>query len=369
MLASATTHRPTLSLPRHFLPSSTSPTPNPIQETVRFERILSCSTNPAVLSSRDDLSVAFHRTGDVRGSGKERGGERGGKRRRRAFFVDVNSIYYKGQVPSLRAFADWISMFFDKVSFDDPVIAVIDGEGGNEYRRQLLPSYKAHRNMYSPVRIIPKLVCPNTGSILVWDMIQVVKVEGHEADDVVATLITQVLEGRLKVVIASRDKDFKQLISEDVQLAIPMENLGRWSFYTKKHYLAQYQCDPGSDLSLRCIIGDEADGVSGIQTFVPAFGRNTALKLLKKHGSLESLLKTAAVRTVGKPYVQDALIQYADHLRKNYQVLSLKRDIDVHLQDEWLLERETCNDSYAVSNLYGMLGGHENPNDRWTYQR
>ncbi|KAL9260939.1 5'-3' exonuclease-like protein [Drosera capensis] len=172
------------------------------------------------------------------------------------------------------------------------------------------------------------------------------------------------LERRLKVVIASRDKDFKQLISEDVQLAIPMENVGRWSFYTMKHYLAQYECNPG------CIIGDEADGVPGIQAFVPAFGRNTALKLLKKHGYLENLLKTAAVRTVGKPYAQDALIKYADHLPKNYQAPSLKRDIDVHLQDEWLLERETCNDSYAaVSNLYGMLGGRENPTDRWTYQR
>lgn len=326
-----------------------------------------------MLSSRDDLSVAFHRTGDVQVSGKERGGERGGKRRR-VFFVDVNSIYYKGAVPSLRAFADWISMFLDRISLKDPVIAVIDGEGGSEYRRQLLPSYKAHRNKYSPARYVRAPVPVEKTHRIIINFLRecnlpVVKIEGHEADDVVATLVTQVLERRLKVVIASRDKDFKQLISEDVQLAIPMENLGRWSFYTMKHYLAQYECDPGSDLSLRCMIGDEADGVSGIQTFVPAFGRNTALKLLKKHGSLENLLKTAVVRTVGKPYAQDALIKYADHLRKNYQVLSLKRDIDVHLQDEWLLERETCNDSYAVSNLYGMLGGRENPNDRWAYQR
>lgn len=50
--------------------------------------------------------------------------------------------------------------------------------------------------------------------------------------------------------IASPDKDFKQLISEDVQLVMPLPELERWSFYTLRHYRAQYNCDPQSDLSL-----------------------------------------------------------------------------------------------------------------------
>lgn len=79
---------------------------------------------------------------------------------------------------------------------------------------------------------------------------QVVKVEGQEADDVVATLVSQVLQKGYRAVIASPDKDFKQLISEDVQLVMPLQDLNRWSFYTLKHYIAQYNCDPQSDLSL-----------------------------------------------------------------------------------------------------------------------
>lgn len=74
-----------------------------------------------------------------------------------------------------------------------------------------------------------------------------------------------------------------------------------------------------------CIVGDEVDGVPGIQHVVPSFGRKTALKLIKKHGSLETLLNAAAVRTVGRPYAQDALTKYADYLRRNYEVLALKR--------------------------------------------
>lgn len=72
-------------------------------------------------------------------------------------------------------------------------------------------------------------------------------------------------------------------------------------------------------------MGDEVDGVPGIQHVVPGFGRKTALKLVKKHGSLEKLLNAAAVRTVGREYAQEALTKHADYLRRNYDVLALRR--------------------------------------------
>ncbi|CAN1808168.1 5'-3' exonuclease [Linum perenne] len=159
-----------------------------------------------------------------------------------------------------------------------------------------------------------------------------VKVQGQEADDVVATLAQQALTKGYKVVIASPDKDFKQLISDDVQIVQPIIKLKRW-----------------------CIVGDEVDGVLGLQSVVPSFGRKTALKLLKKRGSLENLLNATAVRTVGKPYVQDALIQHADYLRKNYQVLSLKKDVDVLLQDDWLVQRDQCHDSRVLADFFKVL--------------
>lgn len=80
---------------------------------------------------------------------------------------------------------------------------------------------------------------------------KVVRIQGHEADDVVATLMEQAVQRGYRAVIASPDKDFKQLISENVQIVIPLADLRRWSFYTLKHYIAQYNCDPQSDLSFR----------------------------------------------------------------------------------------------------------------------
>ncbi|CAK7323578.1 unnamed protein product [Dovyalis caffra] len=279
--------------------------------------------------------------------------------KKRVFFLDVNPLCYAGSTPSLHSFGYWISLFFSQVSLTDPVIAVLDGEGGSEHRRQLLPSYKAHRRKFSSGSSAQQKY-PARRSHVVMDIltkcnVPVVKIEGHEADDVVATLAGQVLQRGYKVVIASPDKDFKQLISEDVQIVLPIAELNRWSFYTLKHYISQYSCDPCSDLSLRCIMGDEVDGVPGIQNVAPGFGRKTALKLLKKHGSLQNLLDAAAVRTVGKQYAQDALTKHADYLRRNYEILALRRDVDVELEEEWLVERDKCYDSIILSNFFKFI--------------
>ncbi|XVF29977.1 hypothetical protein REPUB_Repub16aG0017700 [Reevesia pubescens] len=243
------------------------------------------------------------------------------KNKKRVFFLDVNPLCYAGNKPSLQSFGHWVSLFFSEVSLTDPVIAVLDGENCNEKRRQLLPSYKAHRRKFfrqtsssrkfvrSPVRRSQQLIM----DVLRKCNLPVIKIEGNEADDVVATLVEQVLQRGYRVVIASPDKDFKQLISENVQIVMPLVELDRWSFYTLKHYIAQYNCDPHSDLSL------------------------------------------TAVRTVGKQYAQEALTKYADYLRRNYEVLALRRDVDVHLQEEWLVERDKCNDSSVLSNFFRLL--------------
>ncbi|CAH9087904.1 unnamed protein product [Cuscuta europaea] len=281
--------------------------------------------------------------------------------RKRVFFLDVNPLCYNEGTWSFQYFAHWISLFLADVSNGQPVVAVIDGERGNEYRRNLLPTYKANRKrpggsvsgslIRTSVERSHKVIL----DVLKNCNLPVVKIESHEADDVVATLVAQVLQKGFQSVIASPDKDFKQLISEDVQILIPMPELDRWSFYTLKHYKAQYNCDPQSDLSLRSMLGDEADGVPGIQDVVPKFGRKTALKLLRKHGNLENLLAAATVRTVGRPYVQDTLTKHADYLRRNYQILSLKTDVDVQFDDNWLSDRDTSNDSVTISNLIDDL--------------
>ncbi|XP_073059644.1 uncharacterized protein [Primulina eburnea] len=355
---SSLTHPPP---PEYFLSPTNSRTQN-LKSRKLLKRCLSasCSIRAAVGDKTPFPGKAWENEASIRnGNGNLRDKI---SRKRRVFLLDVNPLCYRGSTPSLESFAHWISLFFSQVSLNDPVIAVLDGESGNEHRRLLLPTYKANRRRSS--RQFPGLRSPrNTyrrSEKLVIDVLEkcnvpVVKIEGYEADDVVATLVEEVLKMGYRVAIASPDKDFKQLISEDVQIVLPVPEFDRWSFYTIKHYVAQHNCDPQSDLSLRCILGDEIDGVPGIQHVVPGFGRRTALKLLKKHGSLENLLSAAAVRTVGRQYAQEALTNHADFLRRNYEVLSLKRDIDVHVDERWLSWRDAQSDPTILSNFLHLL--------------
>ncbi|EFJ22567.1 hypothetical protein SELMODRAFT_105035, partial [Selaginella moellendorffii] len=257
----------------------------------------------------------------------------------RVYVLDVHPLCYCGSKPDSSEFLWWMRAFLRRIVLDDPVIAVFDGEFGNDYRRKLLPSYKAGRRKFKPLDPSFKWT---RGIVLSVD-IHVVKADNAEADDVVATLARQVNDRSLKAVIASRDKDFKQLVSENVELLIPFADLRRWSFYTVKDDVEQHKCEPGIELGHRCLLGDAADGVPG----VPGFGRKTSLKLMRKHGSLENLLSAAAIRTVGKPYIQDALKEHSVLLEKNLKVLSLRRDINVELPVEWCLSRDKSSDLAA----------------------
>ncbi|KAI5073523.1 hypothetical protein GOP47_0011536 [Adiantum capillus-veneris] len=239
----------------------------------------------------------------------------------------------------------------------------MDGERGNDYRKQLLPAYKSNRNTFVPLSKWKlretwkgddadlREAFPLIKSFLKSCDIPVVSLKDAEADDVVASLTEEAVHKGFRVTIASPDKDFKQLLCENVQLVVPLTDLHRWSFYTEKLYVEQHGCNPEVELSLRCLLGDKVDCIPGLAEFAPGFGRKTALKLLKKHGSLERLLHEASSRTVGKPLVQDALTQHAAVLWKNLEVLRLRRDLPVRLVEDWCVARKSTNDEKAFSEL------------------
>lgn len=80
------------------------------------------------------------------------------------------------------------------------------------------------------------------------------KVEDAEADDVIATLTQQAVNKGVRVVVASPDMDYRQLLSSRVKMVLPLPEFGRWSFYTLQQYVAEHDCDPSIDLGLRKFI-------------------------------------------------------------------------------------------------------------------
>lgn len=284
--------------------------------------------------------------------------------RKRLYLVDIHALCYDGNKVQPRKVVEWLKLLFTEVTQDNPIIAVLDGERGNEYRRKLLPGYKAKRNFYKPLAVGNghssaandlRKALPLIRGFLSLCHIPVVKLEFAEADDVIASLASQARREGFQVVIASPDMDFKQLLTPDVHMLLPVPELGRWSFYTLQHYVSQNAVTPDLELGLKCMLGDVSDNIFGLSDVAPGFGRKTALKLMQKHGSLENLLKAAATRTVGREYIQDALSKHADLLRKNLQVLSLRTDVDLVLEEQWCRPRCLSNDVLALELLNERL--------------
>ncbi|XP_024515520.1 uncharacterized protein LOC9640151 [Selaginella moellendorffii] len=243
---------------------------------------------------------------------------------------------------SHRSVVTWNCMILGSIA------QVFDGEFGNDYRRKILPSYKAGRRKFKPLDPSFKWTRGLEASFSRFQCflrrMSSIFHFGRRRYDTSSASYRQEFENRqeFESSLASPDKDFKQLVSENVELLIPFADLRRWSFHTVKDYVEQHKREPGIELGLRCLLGDAADGGPG----VPGFGRKTALKLMRKHGSLENILSAAAIRAVGKPYIQDALKEHSVLLEKNMEVLSLRRDINVELPVEWC--RDKSNDLAAL---------------------
>ncbi len=150
---------------------------------------------------------------------------------------------------------------------------------GKTFRDDIYGEYKAHR---SPMPEPLHLQLPDVEKLLAASGMQVVKREGVEADDVVATLAKQAEAAGIDAWILSKDKDIDQVLSARVKTFDPTTDRlrGPDELRAEKGFGPELVCD------YLCMIGDSSDNVPGIE----GVGPKTALKLLNEYGSLQAVL-------------------------------------------------------------------------------
>ncbi len=118
--------------------------------------------------------------------------------------------------------------------------------------------------------------------------IPIIRKEGYEADDVIATVATKaVAEGKC-VRILSGDKDLMQLVNDKIQVLKP-DHAGVWKVVGPEGVKAEWGVIPEKLLDLLSLYGDTADNVPGVK----GVGVKTACKFLDEYGSLEGLYEHA----------------------------------------------------------------------------
>jgi DNA polymerase I len=147
--------------------------------------------------------------------------------------------------------------------------------------------YKANRQE-APEDLI--IAIPDIKEIVRGFNIPIVELDGYEADDVIGTLSRQAAEAGYEVFMVTPDKDYGQLVSEQVKIYKPGYQGGGVEIMGMNEVLEKWNIKNISQvIDILGLMGDAVDNIPGI----PGIGEKTAAKLLAEYGSLENVLSNA----------------------------------------------------------------------------
>ncbi len=178
-----------------------------------------------------------------------------------------------------------------------------------DWRVELIPGYKEHRVAEPiPPALIPQVPIILTALKVVG--VDVVGLEGYEAEDIVASLAAKV---KPPIEIASGDRDLFGLVrGREVIVLYPQK--GGPAEVDEAEVRRRYSI-PGQTYSDYAILrGDPSDGLPGI----PGIGDKTAAQLVTRYGTVEKMLETGVFKN-----------EHADYLRKALKVVPPVRDLKI----------------------------------------
>ena len=210
------------------------------------------------------------------------------------------------------------------------VYVVFDGAGSSNNRKNLLPEYKSGRNLQritnwdafdnledehdAKVDQIVRII-----QYLKTLPVKTVSIDKVEADDIIAYL-SNVLpkQEKDKVFIVSSDKDFLQLVNQNVIVYRPMEK----EFYTEETIREKFNMSPSNFIIYKTLLGDNSDKVKGVK----GLGEKKLTKLFPELTSQNLTLDDVYNICEGKfkeHVVYARIIQDIDALEKNYKIMDL----------------------------------------------
>lgn len=278
------------------------------------------------------------------------------KTRPRLFLVDAYALIYRAyfafiQRPLTNSRGENTSAAFGFARFLEdlrdrwkPDYLAIVFDAGDSFRDEMYEEYKATRekmpdDLRASLDHIRQMVEAYNDPVI--------ELEGYEADDVIGTLSLQAKAQGIESVIVSGDKDFYQLIDEDVVLLNPGRG-GPTGVETDWVDLPRasekFGIPPEQVIDYLALIGDSADNVPG----APGIGPKTAVKLLEQYGTLESMFEHAD-EMKGKR-ATEAFTEHADQVRMSKQLVTIMRDLDVTLDLDELTVREP--DAPALRDIF-----------------
>jgi DNA polymerase-1 len=217
---------------------------------------------------------------------------------KRLFLLDAYALIFRGYFAFIKnprinskgmdtsAIMGFMNALMDVIKREKPDhLAVAFDKGGSTYRYEMYQEYKAHRDA-TPEAI--KIAVPYIQELLKAMHIPIIEVAGFEADDLIGTLAKQAEKEDYKVFMVTPDKDFAQLVSENIFMYKPARMGNDIEIWGIPEVLKRFEIErPEQVIDFLGMMGDSADNIPGF----PGVGEVTAKKLLKEFASMENLLE------------------------------------------------------------------------------
>ena len=222
------------------------------------------------------------------------------KDKKRLFLIDAYALIFRGYYAFIKnprinskgldtsAILGFTNSLFDVIKRENPdYLAVCFDKGGSKDRIEIFEEYKANRDE-TPEGI--KIAVPIIEDILNSLNISILVKEGYEADDIIGTIAQKAKSQNFETYMVTPDKDFAQLVGEDIYMYRPVVG-GGYETWGVKEVLDKFEISKTSQvIDFLAMKGDSVDNIPGL----PGVGDKTAKKFLKEYGSLENLLENTS---------------------------------------------------------------------------
>ena len=217
---------------------------------------------------------------------------------KRLFLLDAFALIFRGYYAFIKnprinskgmdtsAIMGFTNSLLDVIKREKPDhLAVCFDKGGSVSRTELFTDYKANRDE-TPEAI--RIAVPYIQQILKAMHIPVIEKAGFEADDIIGTLAKQAEKEDFQVFMVTPDKDFAQLVSENIFMYRPARMGNGIEIWGIPEVQEKFEIErPEQVIDYLGMMGDAVDNIPGL----PGVGDKTAKKFLKEYGSMEALLE------------------------------------------------------------------------------
>ena len=240
----------------------------------------------------------------------------------RSYYAFIKNPRINSKGLNTSAIVGFLNTLYEVLTKEQPThLGVAFDPHGPTFRSEVYPAYKAQREA-TPEDI--KVAVPIIKDLLTAWNIPILQVDGYEADDVIGTLATKAGKQGIKTYMLTPDKDYGQLVSDQVSIFRPRHG-GGYETMGPEEVKAKYAI-PSTEavIDLLALMGDSADNFPGC----PGVGEKTAVKLINEFGSIEEMLnRTSEI----KGALQKKITEHVDDIRMSKFLATIKTDVPIEL--------------------------------------